>query len=196
MSSRLNAHDRRAQLLAVARGVFAGQGFHATSMNDVADAAGVTKPVLYQHFDSKRDLYLALLDDVGNELREAISKTTSEAADGKAQTESGFLAYFRWVHDDRAAFTLLFGSGNRRDEEFAEAVRKVVEAAAEAIAPLIAADIDTEHQRTIAHGLVGLAEGVSRRLVDDGVTFDPEVVARQVGDLAWAGLRAVRRPVG
>jgi hypothetical protein len=97
------------------------------------------------------------------------------------------------VHDDRGAFLLLFGSGNRRDEEFAVAIRKVVDASAEAIAPLIAADIDSEHQRTIAHGLVGLAEGVSRRLVADGVEFDPDIVAQQVADVAWAGLRGVRR---
>ena len=72
-------------------------------------------------------------------------------------------------------------------------IRKVVDASAEAIAPLIAADIDSEHQRTIAHGLVGLAEGVSRRLVSDEIDFDPDVVAQQVADVAWAGLRGVRR---
>ena len=87
----------------------------------------------------------------------------------------------------------MFGSG-RRDEEFAEAVAKVEDALAEAIAALIAADIDYEHQRTLAYGLVGLAEGVSRRLVSQEADFDPEVVARQVSDLAWAGLRAIGRP--
>lgn len=172
--------------------VFARQGFHGTSMNDIADAAGVTKPVLYQHFDSKRDLYLALLDDVGNQLIGAIAKATGEAPDGKAQTEAGILAYFRWVHDDRDQFRLLFGSGARREDDFAEAIRRVEDASAEAIAPLIAVDIDPDHQRTIAHGLVGLVEGVSRRLIADDVVFDPETVARQVADLAWAGLRAIR----
>jgi AcrR family transcriptional regulator len=162
-------------------------------MNDVADAAGITKPVLYQHFDSKRELYLALLDEVGGKLISCIAKATSEAPDGKAQTELGFRAYFRWVHDDRDAFMLLFGSGARRDEEFAEAVRRVEEATAEAIAPLIAVDIDPQHQRTIAFGLVGLAESVSRRLVTSFSEFDPDEIARQVADLAWAGLRAVRR---
>ena len=54
MSGRLPAAERRDQLLVVALDVFASQGFHATSMNDIAAAAGVTKPVLYQHFSSKR----------------------------------------------------------------------------------------------------------------------------------------------
>lgn len=194
MSTRLSATARREQLLEVALEVFAGRGFHGTSMNDVADAAGVTKPVLYQHFDSKRALFLDLLDDVGNQLITAISKAASEAPDGKAQTYAGIRAYFRWVHDDRDQFMLLFGSGARRDEEFAEAVRRVEDASAEAIAPLIAADIDPDHQRTIAHGLVGLVEGVSRRLVATEAPFDPDVVGRQIADLVWAGLRAVHRP--
>ena len=192
MPPRLSAPARREQLLDVALEVFAGQGFHGTSMNDIADAAGVTKPVLYQHFDSKRDLYLALLEAVGNQLIGAIGKATGEAPDGKAQTEAGILAYFRWVHDDRDQFRLLFGSGARREDDFAEAIRRVEDASAEAIAPLIAVDIDPDHQRTIAHGLVGLVEGVSRRLIADDVTFDPQVIGRQVTDLAWAGLRAIR----
>ena len=193
MSMRLPAPERREQILQVSLEVFAKQGYHGSSMNDIAEAAGVTKPVLYQHFDSKRDLYQALLDDVGNRLLTAISKATAEAPDGKSQTERGFGAYFQWVHDDSDAFLLLFGSGAQRDEEFNKAVRRVTAHVAEAIAPLIAVDIDLEHQRTIAHGLVGLAEGVSRRLVEGDLSFDPEMLGRQVADLAWAGLRAVRR---
>ena len=163
-------------------------------MNDVAEAAGVTKPVVYQHFDSKRDLYLALLDEVGERLLTAITKATAGATDGKHQTELGFRAYFRWVADDHDAFLLLFGSGARSEEGFNDAVRKVTAQVAEAIKPMIAADIDPEHQRTLAHALVGLSEGVSRRLVDNGTDFDPDLLARQVSNLAWAGLRAVSRP--
>jgi AcrR family transcriptional regulator len=192
MSIRLPAPARREQLLATALEVFARQGFHATSMNDIAEAAGVTKPVLYQHFNSKRDLYLALLDEVGGRLLAAIAGATSGTVDGKVRTDLGFRAYFRWVAEDHDAFLLLFGSGARRDEEFAEAVRRVEEQMAEAIAPLITADIEGDHRRTIAHGLVGLAEGASRELVQRGVAFDPDLLARRVGDLAWAGLRGLR----
>jgi len=73
MVVRLPAARRRRQLLDVALGVFAASGFHRTSMEEVADAAGVTKPVLYQHFGSKRELYLELLDDVGGRLMATIS---------------------------------------------------------------------------------------------------------------------------
>ena len=76
MAARLPAPRRRRQLLDVARQVFAESGFHPTSMNDIAEAAGVTKPVLYQHFGSKRELYLELLDDVGGQLADPIGKAT------------------------------------------------------------------------------------------------------------------------
>jgi AcrR family transcriptional regulator len=191
---RLTATARREQLLDVALAVFARHGYHDTSMNDIADAAGVTKPVLYQHFDSKRELYQALLDQVGTRLLTGIVTAAAEAEDGREQTERGFQAYFRWVAEDHDAFMLLYGGGGgRRDDEFAQAVRRVTAGAAEAIAPLIAVDVDAEHRMTLAHALVGLAEGASRRLVARGDDFDPDLIARQVSDLAWAGLRGVHR---
>jgi AcrR family transcriptional regulator len=193
MSMRLPAPARREQILDVSVQVFAHRGFHSTSMNDVAEAAGVTKPVLYQHFDSKQDLYLALLEEAGNRLRNAISKAVASASTGKQQTELGFKAYFRWVADDHDAFLLLFGSRANRDEESTRTIRRITAEAAQAIAPLIAVDIDIEHQRVLAQGLVGLAEGVSRHLVERGEQFDPEVLGQQIADLAWAGLRAVHR---
>jgi AcrR family transcriptional regulator len=191
MSARLPAPARREQILDVALVVFAHTGFHGTSMNDVAVAAGVTKPVLYQHFDSKRDLYQALLDEVGARLLNSISKSAADATDGRSQTELGYRAYFRWVAEDHDAFRLLFGSGSRRDDEFNLAVREITAQAARAVAPLIDVDITDEHRKTLAHALVGLAEGASRRLVELGDDFDPDVIAGQVSALAWAGLRAV-----
>jgi AcrR family transcriptional regulator len=193
MNVRLPASERREQILDVAVRVFAQNGYHSTSMNDVAEAAGVTKPVLYQHFDSKQDLYLALLDEVGARMITSITKATAGATSGRMQTDLGFRAYFQWVADDHDAFLLLFGSRSNRDEESTEAIRRITADAAEAVAPLIAADIEPDHRRTLAHGLVGLAEGVSRRLVERGDSFDPAVLGQQVADLAWAGLRAVHR---
>jgi AcrR family transcriptional regulator len=191
MSQRLSAPARREQILDVALDVFANSGFHGASMNYIAEAAGVTKPVLYQHFDSKRDLYQALIEEVGNRLRTNIDKATAEATDGKSQTELGFRAYFRWVADDHDGFRLLFGSGSRRDDEFNDAIRMITAESARAVAPLIAVDIDESHRETLAHAIVGLAEGASRRLVGLGQDFDPDAIAAEVSALAWAGLRAV-----
>ncbi len=192
MTARLPAPARREQILDIAAQVFARHGFHGTSMNDVADAVGVTKPVLYQHFDSKQDLYLALLAEIGHRLLTAISKATASGRDGKEMTELGFRAYFRWVADDHDAFLVLFGSRASRDEVSTAAVRAITADAAAAISPLIAVDIAPEHRRTLAQGLVGMAEGVSRYLVERGDTFDPDELGTHVAALAWAGLRAVR----
>jgi AcrR family transcriptional regulator len=193
---RLPAHERRRQLLDVALDVFAADGFHSTSMNDVAEAAGVTKPVLYQHFTSKRQLYLELLEDVGTRLGEEIADATAAAGSAHQQVEAGFAAYFRFVHEHRSAYQLLFGGGSRRDAEFADAVRRVEEHLATSIAELIQADIDADHRRTLAFGLVGMAEGTSRLWVAEDLDFDPDVLAREVADLAWAGLRGVHRIEG
>jgi AcrR family transcriptional regulator len=182
-------------LLDVALGVFAERGFHTTSMNDIAEAAGVTKPVLYQHFRSKRELYLELLEDVGGRLRDSIAKATAQAAGPREQVEAGFGAYFRFVANDQEAFRLLFGGGTRRDLEFADAVRAVEVSIADIIALLIdVPGLDTDRRRILAHGIVGLAEGTSRHWILDGAPGDPETLAAQVADLAWAGLRGVRTP--
>ncbi|MEY3977337.1 MAG: hypothetical protein RLZZ284_193 [Actinomycetota bacterium] len=160
-------------------------------MNDIALAAGVTKPVLYQHFASKRELYLSLIDEVAASMLTAVSKATADATDGRAQTEAGVVAYFKWVDSNRESFVLLFGSGARNDEEFATAVRKVERQVAEAIAPLIDAGIDAEHQRLLAYALVGMSESVSRQLVMSGNAFDPHLVGCRLAAFAWAGLRNV-----
>lgn len=194
-SARLSAAERREQLLGVALRVFAQKGFHNSSMNDVADAAGVTKPVLYQHFDSKRALYIAALEAVGEQMIDAIRRATEDAASGREKTTAGMVAYFRWVMDDPDAFMLLFGSGTRRDEEFAAVSIRIEKTTAEMIAPLIAADLDAEQQRIIAHALIGMSEGASRHLIQRGEKFDPDSVGEQLATLAWAGLRSIgRRP--
>ena len=193
MVSRLPAARRRRQLLDVALEVFAATGFHQTSMEDVADAAGVTKPVLYQHFGSKRELYLELLEDVGGQMMAAVAKAVASARNPHQQVEAGFGAYFRFVEAHESAFRLLFGSGARRDEEFADAVRRVESSVADEIAVLIEADIDPDHRRLLAHGLVGLAEATSRQWVATGREVDTDVLIRRTAQLAWAGLRGVSR---
>ena len=192
MAPRLPASARREQILDVAVQVFARNGFHGTSMNDVAEAAGVTKPVLYQHFVSKQELHLALLDEVGRRLLAAISKATAGATSGREMTELGFRAYFRFVAHDHDAFRLLYGTGASRDDEATAAVRRLTAEAAAGISPLIAVDVDPVQRRVLAQGLVGMAEGVSRYLVELGGGFDPDLIGQQVADLAWAGLRSVQ----
>jgi AcrR family transcriptional regulator len=192
VAPRLPAAVRRRQLLDVATVVFSVKGFHATSMTDVADAAGVTKPVLYQHFSSKRALYLEVLNDVGCRLRQVIEKATADAPAPRAQVERGLAAFFAFVAEEEAAFTLLFGGGTRRDEEFAAAAAQVEGSIATAIAALLEVpNLGDAERRLLAFGIVGLAEGTGRHWITRGRQPDAAELAALVGRVAWAGLRSL-----
>ena len=196
-SPRLPAAERRRQLLEVALDAFSAGGFHGTSMDDVAAAAGVTKPVLYQHFGSKRGLYVELLNDVGGQLMDVIAKAAAEANGPHRQVEAGFRAYFRFVEHREPAFRLLFGGGSKRDEDFADLVRQVEGAIAELIASFITVELPPEQTLTLAHGIVGMAESTCRHWLrqrsEGETTVTGDEVADQLAELAWAGLRGVGR---
>jgi len=190
---RLPAAERREQLIETALAVFASQGYHDTSMNDLADAAGVTKPVLYQHFESKRALYRELLAEIGAALRDTIAKATAEATGPRQQIELGFGAYFTFVATHRSAFQVLFGNGTRRDEEFAEEARRVEASIAEVVAELIDVEgLSRQHRLVLGNGIVGMAEAACRYWLANDVDVDPEALAAEISQLAWAGLRGIR----
>lgn len=190
---RLAPDERRRQLLDVACTEFADRGFYATAMDDLALAAGVTKPVFYQHFSSKRALFIAVLEDVGGRLLDVLSEATSGVETGRARVEEGFAAYFRFVEGDRAAFRLLFGASARNDPEFADVVDGVLSRAAASVSTLIEISGSPEHRLILAHAIVGMAEGISRHaLTDPDGPHNPELLAHWVAELAWFGLRGVR----
>lgn len=189
---RLPAHERREQLLEVSVAVFAREGYHSTSMNDVADAAGVTKPVLYQHFASKRELYRELLGEIGGQLRDSIAKATTNAAGPRQQIEEGFAAYFEFVEKNNDAFKVLFGAGTRRDEEFAMEARKVEDSIAEVVADLIEIDgLSREKRLLLGSGIVGMAESSCRYWILHEVDILAPDLAAHVSGLVWAGLRGI-----
>ena len=194
---RLTAEQRRRQLVAVALELFARRGYRATTMDDIAEAAGVTKPLLYQHFSSKRALYLELVDSIAQDLLTAIGRAVMQADGPRQQVELGFAAYFQLVISHETEFRLLYGRDHADDQELGRALRTVEDAIAEAIHPLIAAGLDDDHRRLLAYGIVGMAEGASRRFMAQreasGADRDEEAqkLARRMADLAWAGLRSV-----
>jgi AcrR family transcriptional regulator len=202
-SKRLSADRRREQLLEVALRLFATSGFNATTMDEIAEAAGVTKPLLYQHFDSKRALYLELVDSVAESLLDAIGKAVAEADGPRQQVEGGFAAYFGLVVTRADAFKLLFGSDVPNDPELSRAVRGVERTIAEAIDVLIDAGLEEDHRRMLAYAVVGMAEGASRHFLDErernsesesqDSAADESRLASRLADLAWAGLRSVHR---
>ncbi|HUE09056.1 MAG TPA: TetR/AcrR family transcriptional regulator [Acidimicrobiales bacterium] len=196
-SRRLTAEQRRQQLFAVALELFAQRGYRPTTMDDIAERAGVTKPLLYQHFSSKRALYLELVDSIAQDLLTAIRRAVLRAEGPRQQVELGFAAYFELVVSNEAAFRLLYGRDHADDLELGRALRTVEDAIAEAIDPLIDAGLDADHRRLLAYGIVGMAEGASRHFMANRPTTDDEAgeeaqrLAGRMADLAWAGLRSV-----
>jgi len=106
--------------------------------------------------------------------------------------QAGFRTYFRWVAAERAAFVLLFGGATRSDDAFVETAQRVEATIADAIAALIdVAGLDSLQRRVLAHGIVGIAESTSRHWVANDLPLDPEDLATQASELAWAGLRGI-----
>lgn len=199
---RLPATTRRRQLLDVALPLFGARGFHDTSMEDIAERAGVTKPVVYQHFESKRSLYRELLESVGEDLVAVVSERAITEAAPKRRVQSGFEAYFRWVGEHPSAFGLLFGGSARQEDDSAEVVREIEDRMATVVGKFIEAAVEPDHQELLGYGIVGLAEITARQWVarhgDPRRTptsrLDPaegDRLARRLGDLVWAGLRSL-----
>jgi AcrR family transcriptional regulator len=193
---RLPAAERRLQLIEVALAVFAERGFHGASMNDVAESAGVTKPVLYQHFTSKEALYRELVDDLGARLERAIVEAVSLAEGPRQQVEAGFRGYFRWATSEGPAFQVLFAEHTRSDPQLAAPLSKVESLVADRVASFIDVEgLSEQEKRVLAFGVVGLAESVSRHwlILGLGSGTDADAFADQVAQLAWSGLRGIRR---
>src|SRR6195256_5054785 len=108
--TRLPRSARRKQLLEAAQEVFVAQGYHAAAMDDIAERAGVSKPVLYQHFPGKLDLYLALLDQHCEALLQAVRTALASTSDNKQRVAATMDAYFAYVEDEGGAFRLVFES--------------------------------------------------------------------------------------
>jgi AcrR family transcriptional regulator len=192
VSSRLPAAERRQQLLDVAVTEFSQRGYRNTSMNDLAEAAGVTKPVLYQHFSSKRDLFLELLRELGGRLRAELADSAATAGSPRRQVEAGMRAYFRWVADHQGGFQVLFSGDSRYDPDFRREVARVEDDIADNVASLIVIEgFDEEHRRLLAMGIVGMAERTGRYWVRRPSGVGPDELAAQVAELAWNGLRGV-----
>jgi len=190
-NSRLPKSQRKRQLLAVARQVLARDGYYKTTMVDIAREAGVTKPVLYQHFASKRDLYTAVLNDIGDRLRAAVLDAIDQSAPPRQQVSSGIAAYTTFVDTDREGFQLLFCGNSRQDDEWSAIAGAVERSLAEAIADLIVVDgVSFEHRIALGHGIVAMAEGMMRYwLLDPESNLDREQLVQSLVSLMWGGLR-------
>jgi AcrR family transcriptional regulator len=193
---RLRAAERRAQLLGVARRLFARDGYRGASMESIAEAAGVTKPVLYQHFSSKRALYSALLANDLGRLTAELETAFSQAEGNEERLRRGFGAYLAFVDRHEDAFRLLFTEALGFDADFQRQVAEFRRWAAGRVARIIAAEagLAAPRARALAASIVGMAEGAASWWLDEHRPLDAGELADELAGLAWKGF--ARFPTG
>jgi AcrR family transcriptional regulator len=187
---RMPRDERRAQLLAAATDVFVSNGYHAAVMDDIAERAGVSKPVLYQHFPSKLELYLALLERHTDELVRQVQAAIEETTDNRQRVRNAVGAYFDFVDGDDAAFRLVFESDLRNQSPVQALMERTYTACVQAIAQVVAADagLDADSAWLVTVGVVGIIEHSARYWLTRQHELPKEEVVTLISALAWKGL--------
>ncbi len=194
---RLPRRARRAQLLTAALEVFVAQGYHAAAMDDIADAAGVSKPVLYQHFPGKLELYLALLDNAADAIIDRTREALASTEDNKQRVAAAMGAFYSYVAGAEGEFRLVFESDLTNEPAVRERIDRVTTECAGLIAEVIGDDtgLPAEASRLLAVALVGMGEVSARFWLqgrEDG-GLSQEDAAALVAGLAWRGIRGYPR---
>jgi AcrR family transcriptional regulator len=188
--TRLPRSARRKQLLEAAQEVFVAQGYHAAAMDDIAERAGVSKPVLYQHFPGKLELYLALLDTHCDAIVAKVRKAMSANADNKQRVAGAITAYFEFIDHESEAYRLVFESDLRNEPAVRERVERVERGCVEAITDTIMADTGVSLARAemLAAGLCGAAEVAARFWLTGGRKIPKSEAEALVAALSWRGI--------
>ena len=163
---RLPRSARRKQLLAAAQEVFVANGYHAAAMDEIAERAGVSKPVLYQHFPGKLELYLALLDTHAETLSRTVQEALLATEDNRERIHGVLTAYFDFVDrdDQDGAFRLIFETDLGNEPAVAARVDAVAQQTMQAVADTVAADtgLDRAQAELLATALTGAAQVAAR----------------------------------
>jgi AcrR family transcriptional regulator len=188
---RMRAPERRKQLLEVARKVFGRRGYHTVTMDAVAREAGVTKPILYDHFPSKRELYLALLEADLDLLRTRLHTALQAPTGNRQRIRASFQAYFDFVDDHAEGFRLLMQEAIGAEREFREMVgqfrNEVLKEVAELILRESKGNLDRNEAEAVALGLIGMVETAAQHNPGDSKPQRRAAVNTLVR-LAWKGI--------
>jgi AcrR family transcriptional regulator len=188
--ARLPRTARRAQLLAAAGEVFAANGYHAAAMDEIAERAGVSKPVLYQHFPGKLELYLALLQTHTDELITGVTGALESTSDNKLRVQAAVGAYFDFVDKEGEAFRLVFQSDIRGEPAVHETIERATKACVDAITATITVDagLDEERARMLAVGLVGASQFSAQSWLASNRPIEKSEAVKLISTLAWRGI--------
>ena len=189
-STRLPRPARRRQLLGAARDVFVAHGYHAAAMDEIAERAGVSKPVLYQHFPGKLELYLALLDEGVTELVRIVHDALASTADNKQRVTATFQAFFDFVADDSEAFRLVFESDLSNEPAVRERLDRTMRQCAEMVSQFIREDagVGDDEAHLLGIALVGMAQVSARYWLSTDQDISKDAAEQLIARLAWRGI--------
>jgi AcrR family transcriptional regulator len=189
-SARLPRDERRAQLLAAAQEVFVANGYHGAAMDEIAETAHVSKPVLYQHFPSKRELYLALLDTHLTSLTDLMLGALNSTSDNDERVQAVMRAYYRFIASDDQAHRLVFESDLINDPDVSSRLETFNKTFADAVARVIAEDTKLPHleAQLLGRGLAGMAQVSARYWLETDGNLDLDVASDLIYRLAWRGI--------
>lgn len=192
---RLPRDERRAQLLAAALEVFTAAGYHSAAMDEIADRAGVSKPVLYQHFPSKLDLYLAVLDTHIDSLVFAIQRAIQSTPDNAKRVQATIAAYFDFIEAEGEAFRLLFESDMNVEPAVRERLNRMTYDCAAAVSAVISLDtgLPQEAAMLLGVGLIGSAQVTARHWLERDSKLSREQAQMLATNIIWRGISGFPR---
>lgn len=188
--TRLPRPARRRQLLRAARDVFVAQGYHQAAMDEIAERAGVSKPVLYQHFPGKLELYLALLDESVGELVRSVNGALSSTTDNRQRVPATFQAFFDFVGDSGEAFRLVFESDLSNEPAVRERLDRTMRECADLVSQSIHEDagLGEEEAHLLGMALVGMAQVSARYWLSTDRAIPQDAAEQLIARLAWRGI--------
>lgn len=195
---RLTGPERKLQLLSVGRTAFAAGGYEATAIDEVASLAGVSKPIVYEHFGSKEGLYAAIVEKEMDALVALVSQSISSGSP-RARFEGAVLAFLTYAKEQPAGFAVL-----TRDSPTGMVRRgltRVIDDLAQRVGDLFRSEFEQAGYEPkvapiYANALVGMVTQVGQWWAAEGKGFSVEQVARHVTALGWMGLRHLPRQPG
>jgi AcrR family transcriptional regulator len=189
---RLPRSARRKQLLTAAQQVFVANGYHAAAMDDIAERAGVSKPVLYQHFPGKLELYLALLDTQADALAAAVHQALAATDDNQQRIHGVLSAYFEFVNrdDGDGAFRLIFETDLGNEPAVRARVEAVAQKTMQAVADTVAGDtgLDRARAELLSTALTGAAQVAARWWLASDRPVSQADAVRLLESLLWRGI--------
>ena len=192
----MSAAARREQLIDVGRTVFANQGVAATTVEEIASAAGVTKPVVYEHFGGKEGLYAVIVDRDTTQMIRTVSESLTEGTTPRSYFELGITGMLQFIADNPDGFRLLGRDAPswHSTGSLASLMSHIAEQIEGALASaMTASDLDAHYAPIYAQMIVGMCAMTGDWWLEHGDEYRLSEVAAHMVNLAWNGVKGLER---